>query len=108
MACCLASGTLASGESLLHRPCPGTWTAGWMGRVPGPMNSIFFFIKYSKKIWCSTLHHLEVRTEIIAAGCSKAEEINKYAIYAYTHGPVTGSGPSVKPLRYDVAPYRLS
>ena len=30
---------------------------------------------------------------------------NKYAIYAYTHGPVTGSGPSVKPLKYDVAPY---
>ena len=25
--------------------------------------------------------------------CSK--EFNKYAIYAYTHGPVTGSGPSV-------------
>ena len=23
------------------------------------------------------------------------KEINKYAIYAYTHGPVTGSGPSV-------------
>ena len=22
-------------------------------------------------------------------------DINKYAIYAYTHGPVTGSGPSV-------------
>ena len=33
---------------------------------------------------------------------------NKYAIYAYTHGPVTGSGPSVKPLKYDVAPYWLS
>ena len=25
---------------------------------------------------------------------------NKYAIHAYTHGPVTGSGPSVKPLKY--------
>ena len=24
----------------------------------------------------------------------------KYAIHAYTHGPVTGSGPSVKPLKY--------
>ena len=35
-------------------------------------------------------------------------EKNKYAIYAYTHGPVTGSGPSVKPLKYDVAPYWLS
>ena len=34
--------------------------------------------------------------------------VNKYAIYAYTHGPVTGSGPSVKPLKYDVAPYWLS
>ena len=33
---------------------------------------------------------------------------NKYAIYAYTHGPVTGSGPSVKPLKYDLAPYWLS
>ena len=33
---------------------------------------------------------------------------NKYAIHAYTHGPVTGSGPSVKPLKYDVAPYWLS
>ena len=33
---------------------------------------------------------------------------NKYAIYAYTHGPVTGSGPSVKPLKYDVASYWLS
>ena len=32
---------------------------------------------------------------------------NKYAIYAYTHGPVTGSGPSVKPLKYVVAPYWL-
>ena len=36
------------------------------------------------------------------------EQSNKYAIYAYTHGPVTGSGPSVKPLKYDVAPYWLS
>ena len=27
-------------------------------------------------------------------------EQNKYAIHAYTHGPVTGSGPSVKPLKY--------
>ena len=35
-------------------------------------------------------------------------EVNKYAIYAYTHGPVAGSGPSVKPLKYDVAPYWLS
>ena len=35
-------------------------------------------------------------------------KVNKYAIYAYTHGPVTGSGPSVKPLKYDVAPYWLS
>ena len=26
--------------------------------------------------------------------------INKYAIHAYTHGPVNGSGPSVKPLKY--------
>ena len=26
--------------------------------------------------------------------------LNKYAIYAYTHSPVTGSGPSVKPLKY--------
>ena len=34
--------------------------------------------------------------------------INKYAIYAYTHGPVTGSGPSVKHLKYDLAPYWLS
>ena len=34
--------------------------------------------------------------------------LNKYAIYAYTHGPVTGSGPSVKPLKYDLAPYWLS
>ena len=25
---------------------------------------------------------------------------NKYAIHAYTHGPVTGSGPSVKLLKY--------
>ena len=25
---------------------------------------------------------------------------NKYAIHAYTHGPVTGSGPSVKPLTH--------
>ena len=33
---------------------------------------------------------------------------NKYAIHAYTYGPVTGSGPSVKPLKYDVAPYWLS
>ena len=30
----------------------------------------------------------------------KADETNKYAIHAYTHGPVTGSGPSVKPLKY--------
>ena len=29
---------------------------------------------------------------------------NKYAIHAYTHGPVTGSGPSVKPLKYYVTP----
>ena len=27
-----------------------------------------------------------------------AFSINKYAIYAYTHGPVTGSGPSVVTL----------
>ena len=26
---------------------------------------------------------------------SKGPKLNKYAIYAYTHGPVTGSGPSV-------------
>ena len=30
----------------------------------------------------------------------KGPKINKYAIHAYTHGPVTGSGPSVKPLKY--------
>ena len=36
--------------------------------------------------------------------CFKLKK-NKYAIYAYTHGPVTRSGPSVKPLKYDVAPY---
>ena len=28
----------------------------------------------------------------------KKKQRNKYAIHAYTHGPVTGSGPSVKPL----------
>ena len=27
--------------------------------------------------------------------CFTGETKNKYAIYAYTHGPVTGSGPSV-------------
>ena len=30
--------------------------------------------------------------------------INKYAIHAYTHGPVTGSGHSVKPLKNYVTP----
>ena len=39
---------------------------------------------------------------------SNIDRINKYAIHAYTHGPVTGSGPSVKPLKYYVAPYWLS
>ena len=38
----------------------------------------------------------------------KGHKVNKYAIHAYTHGPVTGSGPSVKPLKYDLAPYWLS
>ena len=28
-------------------------------------------------------------------GEEEKEKKNKYAIYAYTHGPVTGSGPSV-------------
>ena len=32
--------------------------------------------------------------EYVTFGESRDEE-NKYAIYAYTHGPVTGSGPSV-------------
>ena len=33
---------------------------------------------------------------------------NKYAIYAYTHGPVTGSGPSVYLKPHCSAPYWLS
>ena len=45
---------------------------------------------------------------IIYSPTEKKTKYNKYAIYAYTHGPVTGSGPSVKPLKYDVAPYWLS
>ena len=32
----------------------------------------------------------------------KLHHKNKYAIHAYTHGPVTGSGPSVKSLKYYV------
>ena len=49
-----------------------------------------------------------IKTEEKTSYVNLKRNINKYAIYAYTHSPVTGSGPSVKPLKYDLAPYWLS
>ena len=58
------------------------------------------------------VRNLKLKSKFECSECGaqyeREENLNKYAIYAYTHGPVTGSGPSVKPLKYDVAPYWLS
>ena len=51
---------------------------------------------------------MEMFGDLLDDTTQETRKPNKYAIYAYTHGPVTGSGPSVKPLKYDVAPYWLS
>ena len=64
---------------------------------------------------CTRLGQVAVRydkvgviTRDLTTQSGKPQVRNKYAIHAYTHGPVTGSVPSVKPLKYDVAPYWLS
>ena len=69
-----------------------------------PPHTIYSGQNVSLNIWSKKLKLFSAHFTVY----SPIESTNKYAIYAYTHGPVTGSGPSVKPLKYDVAPYWLS
>ena len=65
----------------------------------------FYVHTYIAKTMSSQVRHLwpNKLLENYCVSCETqryqvAISVNKYAIYAYTHGPVTGSGPSVVTL----------
>ena len=57
-------------------------------------NEIVFFNKIICKIYLNISYKIYMNIFYISGQIYSAN-YNKYAIHAYTHGPVTGSGPSV-------------
>ena len=87
--------------------CYDKWKVSTKVALPNVAFSAKTFFSKSvemPKIWNTTnmLQIISIVWKKFAALITNIQymQINKYAIHAYTHGPVTGSDPSVKPLKY--------